>query len=167
MHEVLNPTAGMSSPDFLSHSILASIFAVFTKRCLLSWPPTGIHNTRASQGGLVPHAQLRFHGLTRRTARACKGLGGHFRYGPLPATLPTTLFIPCAVIGAVGATISACTALAVSTLRRKVFTKRLRKVAAPLMIALIGMFIPQTLLWGETSLQCVLDRQKTPLQSLK
>ena len=86
-------------------------------------------------------------------------VGGHFDWGAV-ARPPRWAYAAVAVpVGVAGAAVGELFVRGVAALRRPLGRVPKPRVAAGLAVGLLGILYPQTLFWGETSLQNVVDGQ--------
>ena len=86
-------------------------------------------------------------------------VGGHFDWGAV-ARPPRWAYAAVAVpVGVAGAAVGELFVRGVAALRRPLGRVPRPRVAAGLAVGLLGILYPQTLFWGETSLQNVVDGQ--------
>ena len=111
------------------------------------------------------------------------GIGGHFDYisrAAVGAVSGRELIAVGFGCGAGGAVAGTCFHTAITFLKRLIwpeksttkdsntedkFTGILRKISVALIIGVVSMWFPQTMFWGEGSLQCMIDGQCTPFSA--
>ncbi len=148
--EVTRSDAGIASTKALSPSVLSSVSAIILMRAvLLPSVSIGGHFTYASIGNLS--------GLTTITTALATGLGG--------ALIGTVFHKLVAMIKTIAWTSPSNTSLKGSenTWKKPVIVKGL----IGLMVGIISCYYPQTLFWGEGSLQTVIDGHLTPFSETK
>eukprot|EP00956_Cyclotella_meneghiniana_P001558 scaffold1758_cov40-Cyclotella_meneghiniana.AAC.7 len=111
------------------------------------------------------------------------GIGGHFDYisrAAVGAVSGRELIAVGFGCGAGGAVAGTCFHTAITFIKRLIwseksttkdsntedkFTGILRKISVALIIGVVSMWFPQTMFWGEGSLQCMIDGQCTPFSA--
>lgn len=110
------------------------------------------------------------------------GLGGHFNYGAkaaVGALAGREMVLAGLGCGVGGAVVGTCFHKTVSFLKKVVWPGKsaspsngkeksvaiAKKVLVALLIGVLSMHYPQTMFWGEGSLQCVVDGQCTPFSA--
>ncbi len=147
--EMTRSNAGMSkaSGHSLSPAVISSIAAIFMLR-----------------GVLMPSSEV----------------GGHFSYGPIGAVSGRAMVATAVACGAGGALLGTAFQKSVHTMKKVVWATKadggeekpwVRQVGVKtfigLLVGIISTNFPQTLFWGEGSLQCVIDGQKTAFSATK
>ena len=102
-------------------------------------------------------------------------VGGHFTYGTVGALSGRTMMATAVASSAIGAVLGTVFHKAVAFLKGVVWQKDgkgwkrevLVKTTIGLAVGLLSSYFPQTMFWGEVSLQCVVDGQLTPFSATK
>ena len=111
-----------------------------------------------------------------------KSVGGHFSYGAIGALSGRTMMIAAILSSVGGGVLGTVFHKTVKLLKTTLWTKKLPglsskdkpwkrtvlvKTMIGLVVGLLSSYYPQTLFWGEGSLQCVVDGQRTAFAATK
>ena len=161
---------------FMGIPIAGSVFALEMTR-----ESSGMNKGARGAWSPAVAASVAALALLRVVLEPSGAVGGHFSYGSVGALGGRAMMIAALICGVGGAAIGTVFHKAVAVLKRILWTIPKKSKAVEnewrrtvaikgligLLVGILSSYYPQTLFWGEGSLQCAIDGQLTPFSATK